>query len=794
MKVKCSCGAKYEFELRSEMSEHPVMFVCPACGLDASEFVDGLVRQELGQSSSPAGVPIPVIPPAAVPAEQLLSLAGRPARKSDTVQQQPRPSEQAPPSQIAEEAPRCLKHAGEVALEKCRVCAKPICPKCMELFGYVCSPLCKAKADSHGIHMPVYQGQKSVVDARRWRQMVWVSTTAVATIVLLAVFWGWYAWFGCLPKPLFSVRFADPAYSGQSAFAGRNADQIVFLHGGTLARYDLNSGKQIWTRQLVDPSQIQRAVDREMKAAKAVIDKAISDGSEQVSKMPSPDKMAQAMERETTAALNLRVREHNIWVASPGKLVRYDFETGTTVKEVPVQARNGGFIYRDNELLLVDAGAGKPVVTHVDLRSGDMRTEALAETDAKLVLQQERKADDQQMAGLPTRASGSDAGKPVDPSKAAAQAQRLSLPERIALPATLAGTMNQQRALNELNDKSRPSAAVQGVIGPESRLTLIPAKDGFVELSVKLLEARMVARSAMKGGSGKPALEGNVTAGNSMEAANDMLNEMQRSNGGDVVQEDHSRYQVTLRRPGSDAVWTGEVIGPPKLYPLDTINVLAAEKLIIVFDKANKKLWQSSLAYNLAGDFSELDEESATFGQGPCVERKDSLYVFDAGVLSAFDVPTGNARWRLPTVGVAGLFFDSRGMMYVNTTTASHDSLKYSRQIDLSRKVISVILKVDPRNGKILWSQDSEGLVNYISGKFILTAQSYMPEEREDDNQVDTGFERGPWLRIRRLNPNNGREVWEHYQDRAPLDIAFDNNTIRLVFKKEVQVLRFPSF
>jgi outer membrane protein assembly factor BamB len=398
------------------------------------------------------------------------------------------------------------------------------------------------------------------------------------------------------------------------------------------------------------------------------------------------------------------------------------------------------------------------------------------------------------MAGLPTRASGSDAGKPVDPSKAAAQAQRLSLPERIALPATLAGTMNQQRALNELNDKSRPSAAVQGVIGPESRLTLIPAKDGFVELSVKLLEARMVARSAMKGGSGKPALEGNVTAGNSMEAANDMLNEMQRSNGGDVVQEDHSRYQVTLRRPGSDAVWTGEVIGPPKLYPLDTINVLAAEKLIIVFDKANKKLWQSSLAYNLAGDFSELDEESATFGQGPCVERKDSLYVFDAGVLSAFDVPTGNARWRLPTVGVAGLFFDSRGMMYVNTTTASHDSLKYSRQIDLSRKVISVILKVDPRNGKILWSQDSEGLVNYISGKFILTAQSYMPEEREDDNQVDTGFERGPWLRIRRLNPNNGREVWEHYQDRAPLDIAFDNNTIRLVFKKEVQVLRFPSF
>ena len=301
----------------------------------------------------------------------------------------------------------------------------------------------------------------------------------------------------------------------------------------------------------------------------------------------------------------------------------------------------------------------------------------------------------------------------------------------------------------------------------------------------------MVARSAMKGAAAKSALEGNVTAGNSMEAANGMLNEMQRSNGGDVVQEDHSRYQVTLRRPGVDAAWTGEVIGPPSLYPLDTVNVLAADKLIIVFDKENKKLWQSALNFNLVGDLSALDQRSVSYGQGPCVERQGSLYVFDAGVLSAFDLPTGTARWRLPSVGIAGLFFDNRDMMYVNTTTASHESLKYSRQIDLSQKVVSVVLKVHPLNGKILWSEDSMGLVNYVSGKLVLTAQSFMPEEKDGP---ETGFEKGPWLRIRRINPNNGRELWEHYQDRAPLDIVFDKNTIRLVFKKEVQVLKFPTF
>jgi hypothetical protein len=276
-----------------------------------------------------------------------------------------------------------------------------------------------------------------------------------------------------------------------------------------------------------------------------------------------------------------------------------------------------------------------------------------------------------------------------------------------------------------------------------------------------------------------------------MELATEMLNEAQRSNGGDVVQEDHSRYQVTLRRPGSDNAWIGEVIGPPRLYPLDSVNVLAAEKLIIVFDKANKKLWQSTLSYNVKPGLATLDEESSTYGLGPCVEKNGSLYVFDEGVLSAFDIINGSARWRLPSVGIVGLFFDDHDMMYVNTTTATHDRLKYSRQIDLSQKVSSVILKIDSRNGKILWSEESKGLVNYVSGKFILASQSSIPDNPDDS---DTGLEKQPWLRIRRINANNGREVWDHFQERAPLDIAFDQNTIRLVFKREVQVLRFPKF
>src|SRR5581483_1541024 len=138
----------------------------------------------------------------------------------------------------------------------------------------------------------------------------------------------------------------------------------------------------------------------------------------------------------------------------------------------------------------------------------------------------------------------------------------------------------------------------------------------------------------------------------------------------------------------------------------------------------------------------------------PCVERKGTLYVFDQGVLSAFDLKSGDARWRLPSVGIAGLFFDDHDMIYVNTTSASHETLKYSRQIDLSQKVSAVILKLDSRDGKILWSTPSRGLINYVSGRFILSAQSTIPDQ-DDDTESDE--QKIPWMRIRRLNPSDGR-------------------------------------
>jgi hypothetical protein len=676
----------------------------------------------------------------------------------------------------------------------------------MELFGYVCSPLCKAKADSHGIDVPVFAGQASVAEARLWRKTVWAGSAVFAYLAIVLGGWFWYAWFGSTPKSYFSVRFENSAASGESWFAGK--DQIVLLHGDTLARYDMRTKKEIWSRHLVDPKEIDAEIAREMKSMQVAIDRANNDHPDFVPKMPNPEKLKKQLKRAAEEELDLKLNGQNIWVSSSGKLTRYDWDTGSPGKEISVQGGFRGMIPRGNEMLMLATDADRQTVTRINLDTCESRTEEIGSPKTPALAGSDKMAGktnasrttlsdrSRETAGLPLGTPGRDAGKAMDPSKVAQQAQNLSTPAKIALPALLANSRNQERTMAELNGQSdepgskagaRPSREV------EDRLTLIPAKDGFVQFAVRMIEPHFTARSAMKARPAKSALDGAVTVAKTTEIANEILNDMQRDRGGDIVEEDESRYLVSVRRPDTGDSWSGEVIGPPNVFPLETVNVITGNKILIVLDKHNKKLWQSSMNYKVAGGLDALDEDNARYGQGPCVERKNSLYVFDQGVLTAFDLANGNARWRYPSVGIAGLFFDEQGMIYVNTTTASLSSIRYSRQIDISSKAVSVLAKLDPASGKVLWTAEPGGLLNYCSGKFLYAMNSHAAEDDEEDNpyKVDTGLELKPFLRIKRIDPKNGHVLWEHFQQRAPIDVQFDKNSIRLVFKNEVQVLKF---
>ncbi len=400
-------------------------------------------------------------------------------------------------------------------------------------------------------------------------------------------------------------------------------------------------------------------------------------------------------------------------------------------------------------------------------------------------------------------ATGAAGSQPSAAEKLAQQAQNLNLPGRIALPALIANETHQQQIAAELNDdeaSGQRSGNAKNARRETARFTLVPDQDGYMQIAVRLLEEHIVTREAMQAAPNKSALDsGNVSVMNETTAVNEQLNEMQRNAGADKVSEDQSRYQVTLHRPDSpDAPdWTGEVTGPPQLFPLKTVNILAAGRSVIVFDKSNKKLWEATLTYPVSQGNPESDGEKPQFGAGPCAEHGDTLYVFDQAVLSAYDLATGNARWRLPSIGVVGLFFDNDGNVYVNTTTGNPDDIKYARQIDVTKSTQAVLLKLDPRTGKTLWSVKPGGFISYLSGKFIYTVQSNDPNPTDVEVLSDTlqGLQKPAYLRIARINPNNGREMWV-YQDslpRAPFFIHFKDNTIELLFKREVQVLSYLS-
>jgi len=593
------------------------------------------------------------------------------------------------------------------------------------------------------------------------------------------------------------VRFPERSYSGQTALCGQ--DQLVFLHGDLLARHDLKLKKEIWSRHLVDTKQIEAAIAREMKEMRAIIDKANSETPDYVPKMPDPEKLKKNMIRAAEAALDLRVCGLNIWVLSPGKLTRYDRDSGKPVKEIAVPPGYGGLIPQGDELLYVDRDSGRPVVTSINLNTCESRTESIgpppvvaAAKPAPGAAGAGERAPGK--AGLPVGTPGKDAGRVMDSKKVAEQAENLSYPARIALPAILAHNLNQERTLAAY-DGRLPGEAASGEADPDSaaNAALVPTKEGFLQFSVKLLERRITTRAAMKSAPSKSVLDGNLTADKSADLVNEMLNQAQRDRGGDVIREDESRYLVTLRQADAADAWSGEVVGPPTLYPLTTVNVITANKSLIVLDKANQKRWQSPLSYNVTGGFGALDPENAPYGQGPCVEHQDSLYVFDEGMLTAFDMPTGNARWRLPSVGIVGMFFDGEGMIYLNTSTAGSDAIKYANQIDVTRKDRPVVMKIDPHAGKVLWSAELGGMVNYVSGKFIYSTHFYQADLGEEGEAytADSIAGRTSFLSIKRINPKNGHLLWEHSETRAPLDVRFDQNNIRLVFRREVEVLHF---
>ena len=673
----------------------------------------------------------------------------------------------------------------------------------MQLFGYVCSPHCKEKAELQGIEIPVYAGQRDVVQNREWGKIALIAKLVALLVLVLVGFWFWYEWFGSRPKPVFAVRFEDePAMSGESAVC--DGGQIVFIHGAKLARYDLKTKNEVWLRHLVDKKKIADQAAAEVKEAQDAAAK-----GERAWKIPDANELTKDMTRSAEEELKLEVRGQNVWVAAGGKATRYDWNTGEPKETVEFGGGFGHAIHRGDEIELRDAReSGRMALTRFNLVTGKVSTEEIGdlpkvdEAAATAAAAKTNKTAKGTIA-VSKKPAGS-TNKQLDAQKLAAAVASASLPARIAAPATIATALNQQRTMQAMEDTEGPGGNPANGFpgsqqGDQEYTTLIPTQDGFLQFTTKLLERKIVEHNAMKAPPKKSALDGNVSVTATAEVANELLNEMQREGGGGTVREDVSRYRVKLHVGGKDfSDWETEVVGQASVYPQATVNVVVAGKTLIVLDKSNKKKWESTLNYPVSGggSYFEDDEDALRTGLGPVVERGDTLYVFDQGVLSAFELATGNARWRLPSVGVSGLFFDDEGKIYVNTTTASPDKIKYSKQIDVTDRTDDIVIKLDAKTGREIWRHSMGGTIAHLSGKYIYTMSYVRPLEDNEElspEMVAMGVQTKPYLRIRRINPRNGRVMWDYYQPRGPLDVKIHDNTFQVVLKKEVQVLKFLS-
>src|SRR5258706_6830028 len=228
LKIKCQCGVKYALELTPESVAHPMRFVCQYCGADRPEAVRQILRQQFATNVTPSP-PVAAAAGAVPLAPASTSVASPPLAASTSLNAIAAPASSAVPAVAAGSrlkgqahghetshsesekagAPAgrpCLKHPGHVAEQECLVCHKPICPKCMELFGYLCSAYCEGQAEKLGLEVPVFGGQKAVVEAKYWKKVRWISAAAVLMVLALLAGYTWYYFVGSRPKVLYTIK------------------------------------------------------------------------------------------------------------------------------------------------------------------------------------------------------------------------------------------------------------------------------------------------------------------------------------------------------------------------------------------------------------------------------------------------------------------------------------------------------------------------------------------------------------------------------------------------------------
>ena len=761
VKVQCPCGTRFEFEVQPVNDRMPVAINCPVCNADATELANEIIRR---QSAAPAvGITAaPVLPPTqAAPAppppapSSGLRIAKSPSAHIAPVPA-PAPVTPAETAAAAGTVQLCPKHKGEPAVDACVVCGKPLCLKCMEQFGHVCSVFCRQQAEQKRIYIPAYSGQRSVVEAKSNARAKLIALGVASVVLAFIGLWFYYAWFARDPKIVYTATLGDKndtvdqrLLRPSEFFKLIGPNQLFIVKNKQASVLDITKNQTLWSTPLQSDSDSSSA------------DKKTASGD-------------LASEDDYNFSNPLVITTTNdLWLAFRDRVVRLDRQTGAH-KDNPIHGRILSFSEQENSIVAVFAAPdGQRTLARVNLADGSIQTAPLgAPADAKPAVKA--------MAGKKLINTNLYAG--------AAQIKGDKEMEQVRAAAAASGRGLQAGIIAPDNNTIAPGGAPTEYLGELESYALnggetppfTASGPGVVQFQARLLEQKTVTRVAMKA-KGKSVLDGNVTASQGLDLAQEMMNDAQRQRTGGVETEDVSRYQVTLHRLlGGDAPdWTGEVTGPPRFYALKTVDVVLAGQSVTAFDHNNKKLWDGKLSYplNYLGDHP------------PVLETDDAVYVADPGVLTCFERASGAARWRLNSVGISAIRADARGKIYLATTDAGPDKIKYSQEHNVHEKIHPVIMKVDPATGKVLWRVESIGDNFLFSGKFLYTTwvtrtQSALKLEEGPDVHYNLDL----------LNPSSGSVIWNFHVDNQYIrQTEVQQNWILLRFADKLYVLKFFS-
>lgn len=445
-------------------------------------------------------------------------------------------------------------------------------------------------------------------------------------------------------------------------------------------------------------------------------------------------------------APHVYVDKQNIWVCPGDQLFHLDETTGQIKQTTPVAGQLAGFTPSESSLLIVSATSETTrKVMRVDLGTDDI--------------------------------SSRDIEVP--------RSQKHEMPDE--LPANVAPTAGVLLAqATEEHKFNKPLDAISS--------EFFSAGQNLVELRVRLLEPKVEWVKSIKP-RGPSLINGQTTASTSTAAVEEeVFNDIKRDQTGGVKAIDESLYEVRLRRwldaGGKPTEWKGNVTGVPAFYSLPTVDLLVAGKSLTVFDKQNNELFETDLSYPISERFAPGQPGHPV----PAVEKDGVLYFFDQGVLTALTLPGGQVQWRLTSIGISHVQFDHAGMMYVDTTAGTPEDIQYSEQIKFL-PTQAVILKVDPRTGKILWQVQNLGQHCHLSGDYLYTVAA----DKRGSAALDglAGALNSPQqeeavnYHICRLDPATGAVIWRFYREGAPDEAAFEQNSFILRFGNELQMWKF---